>query len=56
MVSFTLRDLRGDSAWQPVTLGPRELRNGASTWTTKMDAAALAHHESRRERKRDPLR
>jgi alkaline phosphatase D len=55
-VSFTLRDLRGDPAWQAVTLSPPELRNGAATWQSKMDAAALTHHESRRERKRDPQR
>ncbi len=55
-VSFTLRDIRGDRAWEPVTLTPGELRNGVSTWPAKIDAAALAHREHRLERKRDPSR
>ena len=54
--SFTLRDIRGDRAWEPVTLTPGELRNGVSTWPAKIDAAALAHREHRLERKRDPSR
>jgi alkaline phosphatase D len=35
-VTFTLRDLRGDSAWAPVTLTPSELKNGVSTWASKI--------------------
>ena len=46
-VTFTLRDLRGDRAWEPVTLTPAELRNGISTWADKMDAASRAHRELR---------
>ncbi len=55
-VTFTLRDLRGDSAWSPITLKAAELRNGVSTWPAKIDRAALAHREKRIERVRDPLR
>ena len=51
-VTFTLRDVRGDPALQPVTLTPAELRNGASTWRTKMDPKELA----RREQKARPTR
>jgi alkaline phosphatase D len=35
-VTFTLRDVRGDSAWAPVTLTPSELKNGVSTWASKI--------------------
>ena len=55
-VTFTLRDLRGDRAWEPVTLTPAELRNGISTWADKMDAASRAHRELRVQRTRDPFR
>jgi len=55
-VTFTLRDLRGDSAWEPVTLTTADLKNGVSTWAAKIDAAALAHRERRVDRQRDPYR
>jgi len=55
-VTFTLRDLRGDSAWAPITLAAAELKNGVSTWPARIDRAALAHRERRNERVRDPLR
>ncbi len=55
-VTFTLRDLRGDRAWEPVTLTPAELKNGVSTWAAKIDAAALAHRERRIEHPPDPSR
>lgn len=35
-VTFTLRDLRGDAAWAPVTLTPAELRNGVSSSAAKI--------------------
>ena len=41
-VTFTLRDVRGDRVYEPVTLTPVELRNGASTWRSKMDPKELA--------------
>jgi len=36
-VIFTLRDLRGDRAFDAVSLSPAELRNGASSWRSKID-------------------
>jgi alkaline phosphatase D len=46
-VTFTLRDVRGDPAFQPMTLTPAELRNGASTWRSKMDPKELARREQK---------
>jgi alkaline phosphatase D len=43
--TFSLRDMRGDRAFEPVTLTPAELRNGASTWRAKMDPKLLARRE-----------
>ena len=40
-VTFTLRDVRGDRVYDPVILTPAELRNGASTWRSKMDPKEL---------------
>jgi alkaline phosphatase D len=37
-VSFTLRDLRGDRVWEPVTLMAAELKNGVSSWPAKIGA------------------
>jgi alkaline phosphatase D len=45
-VTFTLRDLRGDRVYEPLTLTPAELKNGASTWRAKMDAKELRRLES----------
>jgi alkaline phosphatase D len=44
-VTFTLRDVRGDRALEAVTLTPAELKNGVSTWRSKMDAKELARRE-----------
>jgi alkaline phosphatase D len=46
-VAFTLRDVRGDPALRPVTLTPAELKNGASTWRSKMDPNELARREQK---------
>lgn len=40
-VTFTLRDVRGDPALGALTLTPAELRNGVSSWRSKMDPALL---------------
>jgi len=45
-VTFTLRDLRGDPVYEPVTLSPAELRNGAATWRSKMDPKELGRREA----------
>ncbi len=45
-VTFTLRDLRGDRVYEPLTLTPAELRNGASTWRSKMDPKELKRREA----------
>jgi len=36
-----LRDVRGDRVYEPLTLTPAELKNGASTWRNKMDPDEL---------------
>jgi len=38
-ITFTLCDLRGDRAFDPVSLTPADLRNGASTWRSRIDPA-----------------
>lgn len=45
-VTFTLRDLRGDRAFDAVTLTAAELRNGASSWRSKIDAKERARREA----------
>jgi alkaline phosphatase D len=55
-VTFTLRDVRGDRTWEPLTLTPAELKNGASTWRAKIDPKELERRESREQRERDPSR
>jgi alkaline phosphatase D len=45
-VTFTLRDLRGDRAFDAVTLTAAELRNGVSSWRSKIDAKELKRRES----------
>jgi alkaline phosphatase D len=45
-VTYTLRDVRGDRVYEPLTLTPAELRNGVSTWRAKMDAEELARREA----------
>jgi alkaline phosphatase D len=45
-VTYTLRDVRGDRVYEPLTLTPAELRNGVSTWRAKMDADELARREA----------
>jgi alkaline phosphatase D len=45
-VTFTLRDVRGDRVYEPLTLTPAELRNGAATWRLKMDPKELARRET----------
>ena len=45
-VTYTLRDVRGDRVYEPLTLTPAELRNGASTWRAKMDPEELARREA----------
>lgn len=44
-VTFTLRDVRGDRVYEPLTLTPAELRNGAATWRAKMDPKELERRE-----------
>jgi alkaline phosphatase D len=55
-VTFTLRDVRGDRTWDPITLTSAELRNGASTWRAKIDPKELERRENRLQRERDPSR
>jgi alkaline phosphatase D len=55
-VTFTLRDVRGDRTWEPITLTPAELRNGASPWRARIDPKELERRESREQRGRDPGR
>jgi alkaline phosphatase D len=45
-VTFTLRDVRGDSVYAPVTLTPAELRNGAASWRSRMDPKELARRKA----------
>ena len=45
-VTFTLRDVRGDRVYAPLTLTPKELRNGAATWRSKMDPKELARRDA----------
>ncbi|MGH8205096.1 MAG: alkaline phosphatase D family protein, partial [Steroidobacteraceae bacterium] len=45
-VTFTLRDVRGDRVYEPLTLTPAELRNGAATWRSKMDPKELERREA----------
>ncbi len=40
-VQFTLRDARGDRAFESLTLTPAELRNGVESWRTKIDPREL---------------
>ena len=47
-VTFSLRDVRGDRALESLTLTPAELKNGVSSWRSKIDAAALARREAAR--------
>ena len=44
-VTFTLRDVRGDRVYEPLMLTPADLRNGASTWRSRIDPKELARHE-----------
>jgi len=37
--------VRGDRVYEPLTLTPAELRNGAATWRSKMDPKELARRE-----------
>ena len=45
-VTFSLRDVRGDPALAPVTLTPVELKNGVSSWRSKIDPKELARREA----------
>ena len=45
-MTYTLRDVRGDRVYEPLTLTPAELKNGASTWRAKMDPDELARRET----------
>jgi len=45
-VTFSLRDLRGDPALAPVTLTAAELKNGVSSWRSKIDPKELARREA----------
>ena len=45
-VTFTLRDVRGDRVYEPLSLTPADLRNGASTWRAKMDPKELARRDA----------
>ncbi len=54
--TFTLRDLHGDRAFDPVVLTPADLRNGASTWRSRIDPREQARREERARRERDPNR
>jgi alkaline phosphatase D len=55
-VTFTLRDQRGDRAFEAVALTPADLRNGASTWRSRIDPKELARREQRLRSERDPNR
>ncbi len=44
-LTFTLRDVRGDRVYAPLTLTPAELRNGVATWRSKIDPKELARRE-----------
>ena len=44
-VTFTLRDVRGDRVYEALSLTPAELKNGASTWRSKMDPKELERRE-----------
>ena len=45
-VTFTLREVRGDRVYAPLTFTPAELKNGAATWRAKMDPDELARREA----------
>jgi alkaline phosphatase D len=55
-VTFSLRDVRGDAAYAPVSLTLADLRNGASTWRSRIDAKELERREARLKPERDPNR
>ena len=44
-VTFTLRDVRGDRVYEALSLTPAELKNGASTWRSKMDPKELERRD-----------
>ena len=44
-VTFTLRDVRGDRVYEALSLMPVELKNGASTWRSKMDSKELERRD-----------
>jgi alkaline phosphatase D len=44
-MSYTLHNTIGASVWDPLVLTPADLRNGVSTWRTKIDARELQRLE-----------
>jgi alkaline phosphatase D len=46
-VTFTLRDVRGDRAFEAISLTPGDLKNGVSTWRAKMDPKEFARREQK---------
>ncbi len=44
-VTFTLRDVRGDRAFDALILTPTDLKNGVSTWRSKIDRKELKRRE-----------
>jgi len=46
-LKFTLFNEWGDAAWKPFTLSPGDLKNGVSTWLSKIDEKELAKRKAR---------
>jgi alkaline phosphatase D len=46
-LSFSLFNEAGDSAWTSFTLTPADLKNGVSTWQSKIDEKELAKRKAR---------
>ena len=46
-LKFTLFNEWGDAAWKPLTLSPGDLKNGVSTWLSKIDEKELAKRKAR---------
>jgi hypothetical protein len=46
-LTFKLFSEWGDAVWKPFTLSPADLRNGVSTWKSKIDEKELARRNAR---------
>ena len=46
-LTFKLFNEWGDSVWKPFTLSPADLRNGVSTWKSRIDEKEFARHNAR---------